>query len=172
MEEDIKDDTTEPAPHSHNGYEHTHEYDETQHHDHYDAHDPAKHSDLHQHDDMRDALTKLKSDITESKSALVDSYKNADVLNNDMLLSKLEELEIETIQKCNDGVNGIIESLAEKIEATNTEMNGLITANSEAYMTGLDSLKQSLNAQIDDLDAKKIEQNIFIVNDAVIAVPA
>ena len=63
-------------------------------------------------------------------------------------------------------------SFKDKITAANTEMNGLITANSESYMTGLDSLKQSLNAQIDDLEGKKIEQNIFIVNDAVIAVPA
>ena len=38
-------------------------------------------------------------------------------------------------------------------------MNALITSNSEAYITGLDSLKQSLNAQIDDLADKKIEQN-------------
>ena len=51
-------------------------------------------------------------------------------------------------------------------------MNALITSNSEAYVTGLDSLKTSLNAQIDDLAAKNVEQNIFIVNDAVIAVPA
>ena len=89
-----------------------------------------------------------------------------------MLASKFEELEIETLQKCNDGVESLIKSFKDKITATNTEMNGLITANSEAYMTGLDSLKQSLNAQIDDLEGKKIEQNIFIVNDAVIAVPA
>ena len=89
-----------------------------------------------------------------------------------MLASKFEELEIETLQKCNDGVESLMSSFKDKITAANTEMNGLITANSEAYMTGLDSLKQSLNAQIDDLEGKKIEQNIFIVNDAVIAVPA
>ena len=70
----------------------------------YDAHNPAEHSDLHKHEDMRQALTTLLADIASSKSTMVDSVTNADVLNKAMLEAKLEELEIETLQKCNDEI--------------------------------------------------------------------
>jgi len=39
-------------------------------------------------------------------------------------------------------------------------------------MTGLDTLKASLDDQILAIDKKKLKQNIFIVNDDVISVPA
>ena len=53
---------------------------------------------------MREKLTTLQSNIAASKSTLLDQIANAEVLNRAMLNSKLEELEIESIQKCDDGV--------------------------------------------------------------------
>ena len=81
------EETTEPAGtlHKHNGYYHTHEYDSDAHYDQYDAHDPNLHSELHKHEDMREALTELKADISSSKTELLDSITNADVANMAML---------------------------------------------------------------------------------------
>lgn len=53
---------------------------------------------------MREALTTLLAEIASSKSTMVDSITNADVLNKALLEAKLEELEIETLQKCNDEI--------------------------------------------------------------------
>ena len=53
---------------------------------------------------MREALTTLLTEIATSKSTMVDAVTTADVLNKAMLEAKLEELEIETLQKCNDEI--------------------------------------------------------------------
>ena len=53
---------------------------------------------------MRDKLVKLKSEIGTAKSTMLDSVVNAEVLNKAMLKQKLDELEIESIEKCNDEI--------------------------------------------------------------------
>ena len=53
---------------------------------------------------MRDKLVKLKSEIGTAKSTMLDSVVNAEVLNKAMLEQKLEELEIESLNKCDDEI--------------------------------------------------------------------